>query len=66
MIQGLLNDISNESAIVTTHCFNTFAVHLVWLGWLRPEHACIALLVHQQVREVHFFELQLNRVDKVF
>ena len=64
MVKSLLHDLSNESAIVSPDRLDTFAVHLVWPAWLRPEHSRVPLLVHEQVREVHLLELKLDRLDE--
>ena len=47
-----------------TH-LDTFCLHFIILLCLRPVESCIPLFADKQVREVDFFKLEIDRLDKL-
>mmetsp|Transcript_71308 Transcript_71308/g.185144 ORF Transcript_71308/g.185144 Transcript_71308/m.185144 type:complete len:263 (+) Transcript_71308:600-1388(+) len=58
--QAGLDELPNKAAIVAPHGLDTLGVELVVLLRIGPIQSGIALLVHQQIRAINLFELQLD------
>mmetsp|Transcript_40056 Transcript_40056/g.69354 ORF Transcript_40056/g.69354 Transcript_40056/m.69354 type:complete len:625 (+) Transcript_40056:680-2554(+) len=57
-----VDHLTHEETVVTTHGLKTLRIQLVITVRAGPQQTSVTLLVHQQVRKVHLFELQLDRV----
>ena len=55
-----------QGAVISSHSFDTLAVHLVVLVWPGEVQPGVPLLVDEQVGMVHFHELKLDRFDELF
>ena len=64
LVQHGADDLANEEAVVAAHRLDPLRIHLVVVVGIRPVHPSVALLVHEQVGEVHFLELQSHRRRK--
>ena len=53
LLQASCDHILDQQAVVTPHCLNAFAVHLVMLVWVGPQQPSVPLLVDQQVGIIH-------------
>jgi len=60
IVGNLLDECFQEN----TH-LNTLGVHFVMLLRLRPVESCIPLFAYEQVREVDFFELEIDRLNEL-